>query len=101
MARPATRDAMYRGRAFDAETIEFCVRWYITYRGLPAPAGSRRHRRASLLQKCPDDQSHPVAEESDPGRLCAESLRGAAPAAGESKVEIRGGPLQQVPQQHR
>jgi len=23
---------MYRGRVFDAEIIELCVRWYITYR---------------------------------------------------------------------
>jgi transposase-like protein len=23
---------MYRGRVFDAEVIELCVRWYITYR---------------------------------------------------------------------
>jgi transposase-like protein len=32
MTRPATRDAMFRGRVFDAEIIEHCVRWYITYR---------------------------------------------------------------------
>ena len=32
MTRPAVRDAMYRGRVFDAEIIELCVRWYITYR---------------------------------------------------------------------
>ena len=32
MTRPATRDAIYRGRVFDAEFIELCVRWYITYR---------------------------------------------------------------------
>src|SRR5258705_4154388 len=32
MTRPAARDAMYRGRVFDAEIIELCVRWYITYR---------------------------------------------------------------------
>ena len=30
--RPETRDAMYRGRVFDAEIIEHCVRSYITYR---------------------------------------------------------------------
>src|SRR6266446_936277 len=27
-----TRDPMYRGRRFPPETIELCVRWYITYR---------------------------------------------------------------------
>ncbi len=32
MTRPAARDAMYRGRVFDSEVIELCVRWYITYR---------------------------------------------------------------------
>lgn len=30
--RPAARDAIYRGRVFDAEIIELCVCWYITYR---------------------------------------------------------------------
>jgi transposase-like protein len=32
MTRPAARDPIYRGRVFDAEVIELCVRWYITYR---------------------------------------------------------------------
>jgi transposase-like protein len=32
MTRPAIRDAIYRGRVFDAEIIELSVRWYITYR---------------------------------------------------------------------
>jgi transposase-like protein len=32
MTLPAARDAIYRGRVFDAEIIELCVRWYITYR---------------------------------------------------------------------
>ena len=32
MARAAPRDPIYRGRRFSAETIELCVRWYITYR---------------------------------------------------------------------
>jgi transposase-like protein len=27
-----TRDPIYRARRFSAETIELCVRWYITYR---------------------------------------------------------------------
>jgi transposase-like protein len=26
------RDGIYRGRRFDAETIELCVRWYISYK---------------------------------------------------------------------
>jgi transposase-like protein len=32
MTRPIERDAIYRGRRFQTETIELCVRWYITYR---------------------------------------------------------------------
>ena len=32
MTRPITRDPIYRRRRFQAETIELCVRWYITYR---------------------------------------------------------------------
>ena len=29
MTKPIARDLMYRGRAFEAEVIELCVRWYI------------------------------------------------------------------------
>jgi len=32
MTRPIFRDPIYRRRRFDAEIIELCVRWYITYR---------------------------------------------------------------------
>jgi len=32
MTRPIARDPIYRRRRFDAEIIELCVRWYITYR---------------------------------------------------------------------
>ncbi len=32
MARCTARDPIYSGRRFSAETIETCVRWYITYR---------------------------------------------------------------------
>lgn len=32
MTKPIERDAIYRGRRFQTETIELCVRWYITYR---------------------------------------------------------------------
>ena len=31
MTKPIARDPIYRGRVFDAEIIELCVRWYITY----------------------------------------------------------------------
>jgi len=32
MTLPLDRDPIYRGRRFQSETIELCVRWYITYR---------------------------------------------------------------------
>ena len=32
MTRRIERDPIYRRRRFSAETIELCVRWYITYR---------------------------------------------------------------------
>jgi hypothetical protein len=32
MTKPVERDLIYRGRRFQTETIELCVRWYITYR---------------------------------------------------------------------
>ena len=32
MTQPIRRDTIYRCRRFSAETIELCVRWYITYR---------------------------------------------------------------------
>jgi transposase-like protein len=32
VTKPIARDPTYRGRVFDAEIIELCVRWHITYR---------------------------------------------------------------------
>jgi transposase-like protein len=32
MTKPIVRDPIYRKRVFDADIIELCVRWYITYR---------------------------------------------------------------------
>jgi len=32
MGKAVARDPIYRGRRFQTETIELCVRWYITYR---------------------------------------------------------------------
>src|SRR6202790_2252285 len=32
MTKPIVRDSIYRRRRFDAEIIELCVRWYVTYR---------------------------------------------------------------------
>ena len=32
MTQPIARDPIYRRRVFDADVIELCVRWYITYR---------------------------------------------------------------------
>src|SRR6202158_2963732 len=31
MTKPIARDPIYRRRVFEAEIIELCVRWYITY----------------------------------------------------------------------
>jgi transposase-like protein len=32
MTKPIARDPIYRRRVFDADVIELCVRWYVTYR---------------------------------------------------------------------
>ena len=32
MTQPIERDPIYRDRRFQTETIELCVRWYVTYR---------------------------------------------------------------------
>jgi transposase-like protein len=32
MALPKARDPIYRRRRFESDTIELCVRWYVTYR---------------------------------------------------------------------
>src|SRR3982750_3048272 len=32
MTQPIERDPIYRRRRFQTETVELCVRWYITYR---------------------------------------------------------------------
>ena len=32
MTKPIARDPIYRKRGFDAEIIERCVRWYVSYR---------------------------------------------------------------------
>src|SRR6202051_2146780 len=32
MTKPIARDPIYRQRAFDADIIQLCVRWYVTYR---------------------------------------------------------------------
>ncbi len=32
MTKPIARDPIYRRRVFDADIIQLCVRWYITYR---------------------------------------------------------------------
>jgi hypothetical protein len=36
MTQAKARDRIYRGRRFEGEIIELCVRWYITY-PLPQP----------------------------------------------------------------
>ena len=45
MTQPIERDLIHRGRRFQSETIELCVRWYITcrlsYRDLAAMMAER------------------------------------------------------------
>jgi hypothetical protein len=61
MTKPIVRDPIYRRRRFDAEIIELCVRWYITYRlsyrDLVAIMAERgdivRHSASSYLQEVP------------------------------------------------
>jgi transposase-like protein len=31
MTKAIVRDPIYRGRKFQAEIIELCIRWYLTY----------------------------------------------------------------------
>ena len=45
MTKPIARDPMYRKRAFDADIIELCVRWYIT--------GTREHASTRATQSDP------------------------------------------------
>ena len=65
MTQPIERDSIYRGRRFQTETIELCVRWYITcrlsYRDLAAvmtergsafKANQRMKRALELGLKC-------------------------------------------------
>ena len=41
MTKPIARDPIYRRRGFfDAEIIELCVRWYISYRLCPTETWS-------------------------------------------------------------
>ena len=51
MTKPIARDPIYHGRRFDAEIIELCVRWYITYRlsyrDLVAMMAERGHYRVA------------------------------------------------------
>jgi transposase-like protein len=54
MTLPIARDPIYRRRRFEAEIIELCVRWYISYglsyRDLVAMMGERG-------SKCPTRRS--------------------------------------------
>jgi hypothetical protein len=88
MTAPIARDSMYRRRRFETETIELCVRWYITYRlsyrdlvammaerglvvshttilqdsGLSASSGSGHRGGTGVLQKSIDQEPAAVAE---------------------------------------
>jgi hypothetical protein len=54
MTKPIARDPMYRKRAFDADIIELCVRWYITYRlrhSAPRPNKIRQSIRCPWMHQ--------------------------------------------------
>jgi hypothetical protein len=55
MTKPIVRDPIYRRRRFDAEIIELCVRWYITY-------SARRFKRPLMHQfrfrSCAHSENH-------------------------------------------
>jgi hypothetical protein len=65
MTKPIVRDPIYRRRRFDAEIIELCVRWHITYRC------SNRDLAAM------DDSTHPATGPYYPDvvKLASELLR--------------------------
>jgi hypothetical protein len=65
MTTPIVRDPIYRRRRFDAEIIELCVRWYITYRlsyrDLVAMMAELRRSAGTVLQVRPPSQPFLVA----------------------------------------
>jgi hypothetical protein len=70
MTKPIARDPIYRRRRFEAEIIELCVRWYITYRlGYRAP---RRHDGRARI----DRVSHHDPAVSDPVRTGVRKMVG-------------------------
>jgi transposase-like protein len=59
MTQPIERDPIYRGRRFQTETIELCVRWYLTYRlsyrdlgAMMAERGIIASQRRSCVGSC-------------------------------------------------
>jgi hypothetical protein len=52
MTKPIERDPIYRGRRFQTETIELCVRWYITYRLSYRDLGAMMVERESAARVC-------------------------------------------------
>lgn len=64
MTKPIERDRIYRGRRFQTETIELCVRWYITYRQYSFGRGRSCWRSLKhpwdrvLAQSPPSDSPH-------------------------------------------
>jgi transposase-like protein len=73
MTKQIARDAIYRKRVFDADIIELCVRWYITYRlsyrdlvEMLAERGVQVcHSTRSFYCICPRENRHKAA--SRPG----------------------------------
>jgi len=78
MTKPIARDPIYRRRRFQGETIELCVRWYIS-----------------------GDELATVAAQGNARWSRTESSSIAASATGGPEVEARGGEKLSLPQQYR
>ena len=87
MTKLIARDPIYRRRVFDAEIIELCVRWYITYRlsyrdlvGMMVEA-DRTARSGACGPSWPNSRSGepssaPISESRRPGaELCRKSCK--------------------------
>ena len=97
MTQAKTRDPIYRRRRFEAEIIELCVRWYITYPG--ELSGSGGHDGRARDQAVPHDDPalgdslRPRVREAveslvPEGELLLESGRDVHPSGGQMAVPL-------------
>jgi transposase-like protein len=97
MTRPIARDPIYRRRRFEAEIIELCVRWYITYRLSYRDLVAMRAERGLPL-------SHTTILRwvlRYARRARAEPSSAAASAPGGSEVEVCSRQELPLPERHR